>query len=140
MTENKTRQTNASVAVFLDGIGDAQKRADCRALSKMMRSATGKSARMWGSSIVGFGTYDYRYASGRGGSSMVCGYAPRARNIALYIMAGFDRFKPLMNRLGRYKTGKSCLYLRRLADVDRDVLQQLIDGSVKYMRDNYHTY
>jgi len=105
-----------------------------------MRAATGKNAKMWGSSMVGYGRYDYRYASGREGTYFVTGFSPRAQNIVVYIMPGFSHFGVLMNKLGRYKTGKSCLYIRCLKDVHVDTLNALIEGSVKYMRKNYVTY
>jgi len=137
MAALKTKRTSASVATYLNAIADKQKRADCKAIAKMMRGATGNRARMWGTSIVGYGSYDYKYASGREGTWSICGFSPRAQNIVIYIMPGFSGFKKLMNKLGKYKTGKSCLYIKKLADVDQKVLEQLIDGSVKEMRRRY---
>ena len=106
----------------------------------MMRRATGKRPKMWGSSIVGYGTYHYEYASGREGDFMLTGYSPRKQALTVYILAGFSRFGPLMKKLGKYKTGKSCLYIKQLEDIDESVLEQLIDESVKYMRENYETW
>ena len=106
----------------------------------MMRRATGKRAKMWGSSIVGFGTYHYRYASGREGDFMITGFSPRMQELTVYIMPGFSPFDKLMARLGKYITGKSCLYIRRLSDVDEDALERLIDGSVEHMRKKYETW
>jgi hypothetical protein len=140
MSQNKTQKTTQSAAQFINDIADPGKRADCKALAKMMRAATGKNAKMWGSSIVGFGTYDYKYDSGREGSHLVVGFSPRAQNLSIYIMPGFGRFGPLMSRLGKHKTGRSCLYIKNLQDVDRKVLQLLIEKSVKYMRGRYYTY
>lgn len=140
MAENKTKATKASVTEFMNSIEDPQKRADARKLAAMMRRVTGKRARMWGSSIVGYGTYHYKYASGREGDFMVAGFSPRKQALAVYIMAGFGRFDALMSKLGKYKTGKSCLYVRRLSDVDEKVLEKLIAGSVKYMRKHYETW
>jgi len=137
---NKTRQSSGSVTAFLNAVGDPAKRADCRKIAKMMRAATGKRPRMWGDSIVGYGTYDYRYDSGREGSFFLTGFSPRARNIVVYIMPGFGHFGAIMAKLGRYKTGKSCLYLKSLNDVDEKMLQTLIDESVARMHDNYVTY
>jgi hypothetical protein len=134
MADPKTRETDASVRGFLDAIADPGKRADCKAIAKMMRAATGRRARMWGSSMVGYGRYRYRYASGREGVWFECGFSPRAQAITVYIMSGFGTFGPLMKRLGKYKTGKSCLYIRRLSDVDVDVLDQLIGASVTEIR------
>ena len=112
-------------------------RSECRVIAKMMRDATGKKARMWGTSIVGFGTYDYKYASGREGSWPIVGFSPRSKNLTLYIMPGFSTFEKLMGQLGKYKTGKSCLYIKTLEDVDQKKLKALIDGSVKYMKKKY---
>ena len=137
MAELKTKKTGASIAVYLNAIADKQKRADCKAVARMMRDATGKRARMWGGSLVGYGSYDYKYASGREGTWFICGFSPRAQNIAIYIMPGFSGFKKLMNKLGKYKTGKSCLYIKKLEDVDQKTLEELIAGSVKEMRRRY---
>ena len=140
MAENKTKPTAASVTAFVNSIDDPGKRADVRKVAAMMRRVTGKRPRMWGSSIVGYGTYHYKYDSGREGDFMLTGYSPRKQALTVYVMAGFSRFGPLMKKLGKYKTGKSCLYIKRLEDVDEGVLEQLIDESVKYMRDNYETW
>jgi len=140
MAENKTQKTTASAAEYINGVPDAQKRADCKAIARMIRTATGKNAKMWGTSLIGYGTYDYKYASGREGSFFVAGFSPRAQNITVYIMSGFSQHASLMNKLGRYKTGKSCLYLKKLDDVNARVLQSLIERSVKYMRKTYTCY
>ncbi len=137
MAELKTKKTGANVSAYLNAIADRQKREDCKAVAKMMRAATGNQAKMWGTSIVGYGSYDYKYASGREGTWPICGFSPRAQNISIYIMPGFSRFRKLMNKLGKYKTGKSCLYIKQLGDVDQEVLQELIDSSVKEMRRMY---
>ena len=137
MAELKTKENKASVSKFLQTVDDQQKRADCKAIAKMMRAATGKPARMWGAAIVGFDKYDYQYASGRSGTFMITGFAPRAQNIAVYIMPGFSKFGGLMKKLGKHKTGKSCLYIKTLADVDENVLEKLIGESVTEMRRIY---
>jgi hypothetical protein len=139
MADNKTRPTRASVTAFMSAIGDRQMRADAMKVAAMMRRATGKRARMWGPSIVGYGSYHYRYASGREGDFMIAGFSPRKQALTIYIMPGFSRFEDLMSKLGKYKTGKSCLYIRRLADVDEAVLERLIGESVSYMRAQYET-
>lgn len=139
MAELKTKKTNASVAAFLNAVEDKTKRADCKAIAKMMREATGKRAKMWGSAIVGFDSYDYTYESGRSGSWPVCGFSPRAQNISVYIMPGFSKFERILDGLGKFKTGKSCLYIKRLDDVDQTVLGNLITASVKEMRRIYHS-
>lgn len=139
MAENKTRRTKASVTAFVKSIEDKQMRSDVRKVAAMMREATGSRAKMWGTNIVGFGSYHYEYASGREGDFMITGFSPRKQALTLYVIPGFKHFAPLMKKLGKYKTGKSCLYIKRLADVDESVLKQLIVGSVKYMRKNYET-
>jgi hypothetical protein len=133
MSELKTQRTDQSVDEFLLTIPDEQKRRDCLALVEMMHEATGSTPVFWSSGIVGFGTYRYHYANGRSGEWLIIGFAPRKENITLYIMAGFEQYDDLMQHLGRYKTGKSCLYIKRLADVDGAVLKQLIVESAKHM-------
>lgn len=137
MAELKTKQNSASVAAFLGAIEDPQQRADAKKIATMMRAATGSRAKMWGTAIVGFGSYHYKYASGREGDAALVGFSPRKQNLAVYIMPGFGAFKKHMAKLGKYKTGKSCLYIKRLDDIDEAILRKLIDGSVKYMRKKY---
>lgn len=139
MAENKTKPTSGSVTVFINSIEDGQKRRDARKVATMMREATGSRAKMWGSNIVGFGQYHYKYDSGREGDFMITGFSPRKQALTLYIIPGFGHFDSLMNKLGKYKTGRSCLYIKRLSDVDEKVLKRLIEGSVKHMRKNYET-
>ncbi len=139
MAGNKTKPTRASVTAFIDGIDDKQKKSDARKVAAMMRKATGKRARMWGPSIVGYGSYHYKYDSGREGDFMLTGFSPRKQALTLYVMPGFERYESLMGKLGKYKTGKSCLYIKRLADVDENVLQRLITESVSHMRKHYET-
>ncbi|MGH9871173.1 MAG: DUF1801 domain-containing protein [Pyrinomonadaceae bacterium] len=133
MAEPKTKETTESVSAFLDRITDAGRREDCRAVVDIMRSVTKEEPRMWGSSIVGFGRYRYKYASGREGEWMITGFSPRKGDLTLYITGGFDKFSDLMPSLGKYKTAKSCLYIKKLADVDVDVLRKLVTKSVKLM-------
>ena len=137
MAENKTKPSKASVAQFINAIENDRRRADAKKVAAMMRKATGKRAKLWGSSIVGFGSYHYKYDSGREGDWALVGFSPRKQNLVVYIMPGFDSFPELMKKLGKYKTGKSCLYINRLDDVNEDVLQQLIERSVKVMRKRY---
>lgn len=134
MAELKTKPTGRSVKAFVDAVADPGRRKDCRAVMKLMKAATGESPKMWGPGIVGYGSYHYRYASGREGDWMLTGFSPRKQDLTLYIMAGFARYDALMKKLGKYRTGKSCLYLKRLSDVDLDVLDRLIRASVKHMR------
>ena len=137
MSALKTKPTAASVSAFINAIDDERKREDARAVAAMMAEVTGASPKMWGSSIVGFGSYHYRYASGREGDFMETGFSPRKRALTLYIMAGFSDYEGLLARLGKFSTGKSCLYIKRLADVDETVLRELIERSVAYIRDKY---
>ena len=137
MTEMKTVPTTASVDAFIAAVDDAPKREDCRAVAAIMAEATGASAQMWGTSIVGFGTYHYRYASGREGDFMEVGFSPRKRALTLYIMAGFSEYGDLLAKLGKHTTGKSCLYIKRLADVDQNVLREMVERSVRHIRDKY---
>jgi hypothetical protein len=139
MAELKTRPTRASVTGFLAGIADRQQRADAKKVAAMMRRATGKRAKMWGPSIVGYGSYHYRYASGREGDFMITGFSPRKQALTVYIMPGFSSFGKLLEKLGKYKTGKSCLYIKRLSGVDEKTLEKLIVESVKHMRKKYET-
>ena len=139
MAELKTKKNNASVTAFINSIDDNQQRADARKIAAMMRQATGSRAKMWGTGIVGFGSYHYKYASGQEGDWPLVGFSPRKQNLSLYIMPGFSGFAGLMKKLGKYQTGKSCLYIKRLDDVDNKVLEELIDVSVKHMRNKYDT-
>ena len=131
MAELKTKKHAGSVRDFLDAVEDPRQRADAKKLTAMMRAATGERAALWGPSIVGFGSYHYVYESGREG------FSPRKGNTVVYVMPGFERYDALMKKLGRFKTGKSCLYIRRLEDVDEAVLDELIRESVAYMRARY---
>lgn len=137
MTGQKTKKTGQSVSAFLNAIDDPARRRDAKAVAKLMREITGEKPALWGPSMVGYGSYHYRYASGREGDWFLTGFSPRKRALTLYIMAGFDRYETLMKELGTYKTGKSCLYLKSLDDVDRDVLRTLITESVDYLRQTY---
>lgn len=139
MAENKTKPTKVSAAAFINSIEDKQKRADAKKVATMMRKATGSNAKMWGANIVGYGQYRYKYESGREGDFMLVGFSPRKTALTLYVIPGFENFTPLMKKLGKYKIGKSCLYVKRLSDVDETVLDQLICDSVQYMRKNYET-
>ena len=136
MAELKTKPTKQSVKKFLDGIDDDQKRKDCKKIATIMRKATGAPAKMWGTSIVGFGSYHYKYASGHEGDWPLTAFAPRSRDVTLFIMSGFKSYGTLMKKLGKHKTGKACLYIKRLSDVDLDVLTELIEKSVEYKRKN----
>ena len=135
MAELKTKQTDASVKDFLNAITDEEKRKDCFAVAKIMEEITGSKPKMWGPSIVGFGSYHYKYASGREGDWLVTGFSPRKRDLTLYIMMGFEKYPELMKQLGKHSTGKSCLYIKRLSDIHVPTLKKLIKASVKQLAD-----
>jgi hypothetical protein len=134
MAELKTQVTKASVEKFLDAIKDEKKRQDCYQLLKIMKKATRAEAKMWGTSIIGFGDHHYVYASGREGDWFLTGFSPRTQNLTLYMMGGFDG--EILKKLGKYKTGKGCLYINKLEDVDTKVLNELITKSVKKTKAN----
>lgn len=134
---NKTVATKASVKAFLDAVEDDARRADAKALDKMMREISGEKPAMWGPAIVGYGRYHYRYDSGREGDFMKLGFSPRKANLVIYIMPGFEKYDALLKKLGRHKTGRSCLYINRLADVDQSALRELAARAWKHMSDKY---
>ena len=134
MAELKTKETDASVDAFLDRIVDETRRKDCFTLVQIMKKATRAEPRMWGTGIVGFGTYHYQYASGREGDWPIIGFSPRKQDLTLYIGSGFEGYGELLAKLGKHKTAKSCLYIKRLADVDLTVLKELISASVKHKK------
>ena len=137
MAENKTQATEASVDAHLAAIDDEGRRNDCAALVKLMSKVTRAQPKMWGPSIVGFGSYHYRYDSGREGDSCATGFASRKGDISIYLVAEFPGQDELLAQLGRHKMGKDCLYVRRLADVDMKVLEKLVAGSVAEVRRRY---
>jgi hypothetical protein len=132
MAELKTKETNASVAAFLDSIPDEQRRTDAKAIAKMMKTATKTKAKLWGSNIVGFGTQHYKYASGREGDWFRTGFSPRKDRLTVYITSSFEQYPDLMQKLGKYKTGVACLHIKKLIDVDVKVLNELITRSLKH--------
>src|SRR5215213_1621005 len=134
MAELKTQATNASVDQFLEGIKDDKKRQDCYGILKIMKKAVKAEPKMWGTSIVGFGDHHYVYESGRQGDWFLTGFLPRAQNMTLYMLGGFDR--EVLKRLGKYKMGKGCLYINKLEDVDPKVLNELITKSLKTFKAN----
>ena len=126
------RRTDASVEGFLARVPDGRRREDARRLAAIMQEITGEPAAMWGTSIVGFGVYHYRYASGHEGDAPLASFSPRSQHLAIYLVGEFgDRHRSALARLGPHKTGKGCLYLKRLEDVDLDALRELIDRSVR---------
>ena len=137
MAANKTIANDASVNAFIDAVADERKRTDSHELIELMRTITGHEPKLWGSSLVGFDSYHYRYASGREGDFFITGFSPRKTALAVYIMPGLDRYEEQLQRLGPHKTGKSCLYVKNLDAVDRGVLEEIIRDSVYHMREKY---
>jgi len=137
MAANKTIANDSSVNAFIDTVEDERKRADSHELIELMRTITGHEPKLWGSSLVGFDSYHYRYASGREGDFFITGFSPRKTALAIYIMPGFDDYAEQLQRLGPHKTGKSCLYVKNLDAIDRDVLGEIIRDSVSAMRERY---
>lgn len=134
MAELKTKLTTESVEKFLNGITDEQRRKDCFRVVEMMKAATKTEPAMWGTSIVGFGRYQYKYESGRELEWFLVGFSPRKNDLTLYLMSGFARYPELMKKLGKHKTGKGCLYIKKLDDVDQSTLKTLIKQSVADIR------
>lgn len=135
MSEMKTKPTNQSVKEFLNKVSDEERRADCFAVAKIMEEITGEKPKMWGPSIIGFGSYHYKYASGREGDWPIAGFSPRKKDLTVYLMVGFEKNGELMEKLGKHTTGKSCLYIKRLSDIHVPTLKKLIKTSVKETKD-----
>jgi len=133
MAELKTKRNQGDVEAFLNSVPDEKKRRDSFTVLELMKQVTGKKPEMWGDSIIGFGSYHYKYASGREGDWFVTGFSPRKQNLTLYIMPGFDKYDILLSKLGKHSTGKSCLYIKKIEDVDMDVLKELVKQSVAHM-------
>ena len=137
MAELKTKPTKVSVKKFLNSVKDEQMREDSFKVLEMMQKITSDEPKMWGPSIVGFGKYHYKYESGHEGDMCITGFSPRKNALTIYILPGFLKYDPLMKKLGKYKTGVSCLYIKKLKDIDMKVLKDLISESVKYMKQKY---
>lgn len=134
MAELKTKPTKASVEKFINQLTDETRREDCFKVAKMMEEITGFKPQMWGPSIIGFGSYHYKYASGQEGDWPIAAFSPRKQDLTLYLLPGFQKNADLMEQLGKHSTGKSCLYIKRLSDVHTPTLKKLIRDSVKRMR------
>ncbi len=137
MSDLKTKKNRASVRKFLESVENQTRREDAFEVLELMEKVTGEAPAMWGKSIVGFGSYHYKYASGQEGDFMLVGFSPRKQNLVLYIMPGFSAYGELMKKLGKHKTGKSCLYINKLEDVHLPTLRKLVRESVKSMRKKY---
>ena len=140
--ENKTQVTKVDPKDFVAAVEHPKRRADAEILLEFFERVTGLKAQMWGPSIIGYGRYHYKYESGREGEFMLTGFSPRKQNLSLYIMPGyrFGDMQEKLGRLGKHKVGKSCLYINKLADVDMDVLEEIVRDGVDYMRDKYQTW
>ncbi len=137
MATNKTVPTGASVAEFIRNLDLSQRREDCKVIMRMMRKITGHRPVMWGDSLIGYGKYHYVYESGRKGDACLTGFSPRKQSMVIYIMPGFKSYSALLKKLGKHKTSTSCLYFNKLADLDLQVLEKLIEKSVVEMRKRY---
>ena len=134
MAELKTKVNDSDVTKFLNDVENEKKREASFAVLEIMRRVTGETPKMWGSSIIGFGTYSYKYESGREGEWFLAGFSPRKQNITLYIMSGFSAYEKLLEKLGKHKTGKSCLYINKLEDIDVKVLEELVRQSITHVQ------
>jgi len=137
MAELKTKLNDASVSDFLDNIDDQQKRQDSYRITELMKEITAEEPRMWGNSIIGFGQYHYKYKSGREGDWMKTGFSPRKQNLTVYAMCDVNKYEKLLDKLGKHKTGKGCLYFKKLEDVNQGVLKELISETFDYMSKKY---
>lgn len=137
MSELKTKPNDQNVDEFLKKVENPNKRDDCYEILNLMEEVTQEEPIMWGDSIVGFGSYHYKYASGREGDWLLTGFSPRKQNLTLYIMSGFEKYEALLKKLGKFKTGKSCLYINKLKDIDIAILKDLVTESVNYMKEQY---
>ena len=135
MAEAKTKPTQASVKEFLNRIPEEQRREDCFAIAKMMEEITKTKPQMWGPSIVGFGSYHYKYDSGHEGDCPIAAFSPRKNNLTIYMMVGFEKNRDLLQQLGKHKTAKSCLYIKRLSDIHQPTLKKLIKVSLKQLQE-----
>jgi uncharacterized protein YdhG (YjbR/CyaY superfamily) len=136
MAELKTKRNQGDVQAFLNSIPDEKKRQDSFIILDLMKQVTDKEPEMWGESIVGFGSYHYKYESGREGDWFLTGFSPRKQNLTLYVMSGFDEYDQLLHKLGKYKTGKACLYIQKTNDVNANVLKELIQKSVAHLENS----
>jgi hypothetical protein len=137
MAENKTQATSADVTAFIEGVADETQRADAHAIAAMMARLSGEPPKMWGPSIIGFGSYYYKYDSGREGDTLRIGFSPRKGQTVLYLPGTIPRQANLLARLGKHKEGKGCLYIKRLADVDAAVLEEMVVASIRYIAETY---
>ncbi|QCK16795.1 DUF1801 domain-containing protein [Mangrovivirga cuniculi] len=138
MAELKTKPTNQSIEEFIDSIDHNKRKEDSKVLLEIMKEQTGLEPKIWGENIIGFGEYHYKYDSGREGDWFMTGFSPRKQNMSIYIMTGFSKYQDLLEKLGKHRTGSSCLYINKLEDIDIQVLTKLISESFKAMKKRYH--
>lgn len=138
MTKNKTVPNDQDVMEFLEAIANDHQRSDAIELLKLIKNVVNLEPKMWGDSIVGFGTYHYRYESGREGDMFLTGFSPRKNDLTIYVMTGFENCKDLLQKLGKHKIGKSCLYIKKLQNIDQEILKEIISDSVQRMISKYH--
>jgi hypothetical protein len=140
VAELKTKKNLASVHDFLNSVENEKRKVDSFTVLELMKSITNAEPSMWGTAIIGFGSYRYTYASGREGDWFLVGFSPRKQSLTLYIMSGFSKYEEILSRLGKYKTGKSCLYINKIEDIDIVVLEELIVSSISYLnlKENKH--
>ena len=140
--DNKTKPTAVTPAKFIETVDHPQRKADAKLLLKWFAEVTGLKPKMWGPSLIGYGRYHYKYESGREGDFFLTGFSPRKANLVFYITPGYreEAMQERLSRLGKYKTGKSCLYVNKLADIDLGVLREIVEDGVAYMRENYETF
>ncbi len=137
MANLKTSPNEADVKAFIEAIEEESKKKDAEFLLTFMEELTGQAPKMWGSSIIGFGSYHYKYESGREGEWFLTGFSPRKRELTLYIMSGFESFESLLAQLGKHRIGKGCLYIKRINDIDKEVLQELVLASIAILKERY---
>lgn len=138
MAKNKTEQTEANVREFIEAFADSeQKKKDSYTLIQLMQEATGNDPKMWGPSIIGFGSYHYKYKTGHEGDAPLLGFSPRKAALSLYVYTGLDEHRYLLDGLGKFKIGKVCIYVKKLEDIDKDKLRRLMDESLRYLREHY---
>ncbi|MES2456306.1 MAG: DUF1801 domain-containing protein [Bacteroidota bacterium] len=140
MYKNKTTQTSESVSSFIESVADPAKKADCYSILEMMERKTGSTAKMWGTAVVGFGSYHYTYPSGHQGNAPLAGFSPRSAAIVLYLASDFPEKESLLKQLGKHKTGVGCLYIKKLEQVSKEILEQLIVASVSHLKRVYPEY
>ncbi len=137
MSELKTKMNESDIVAFLNGVDNEERRKDCFILLELFEKWTNEMPKMWGASIIGFGSYHYKYDSGREGDWFLTGFSPRKQNLTIYITAGFQEYDEIMKNLGKYSTGSSCLYVKKLSDIDIEKLKTLVEKSVAYMKKRY---